>query len=59
MNHMTYLMRDQVRDLVSSLEAPVSPKKKLWNRKKLRSFAEIGAFTLAVLAYLTALSLMT
>ena len=58
MNHMTYLMRDQVRDLVPSLGVPALSKKKSREWKKLRPFAEIGAFVLAVLAYIAALSLM-
>ena len=59
MNHMTYFMRDQVHDLVPSLGVPALPKKKSKEWKKLRSFAEIMAFVLAVLAYIAALSLMT
>ncbi len=59
MNHMTYLMRDQVRDLVPSLDVPMLRKKKSSGWKKLRSLAEIGAFVLAILAYIAALSLMT
>ncbi|WP_456412935.1 hypothetical protein [Thiolapillus sp.] len=59
MNHMTYLMRDQVRDLVPSLGVPALPRKKSRQWRKLRPWVEIGAFVLAVLAYIVALSLMT
>lgn len=58
MNHMTYQMRDQVRDLVPSLGVPVASRKKFRKLKKLRPFVEVGAFILAILAYITALSLM-
>ncbi|WP_419603105.1 hypothetical protein [Thiolapillus sp.] len=59
MNHMTYLMRDQVRDFVPSLGVPALPRKKSRNLKKLRPFLEVGAFVLAVLSYIAALSVMT
>ncbi|HID46695.1 MAG TPA: hypothetical protein EYP34_13190 [Chromatiaceae bacterium] len=58
MNHMTYLMRDQVRDLIPSLGVADLPGKKSRDLKRLRPVLEIGAFILAVLSYIIALSLM-
>lgn len=58
MNHMTYLMRDQVRDLIPSLGTSALMNKKPRDWKKLRPFAEISAFVLAVMAYIAALSLL-
>ncbi|WP_456405946.1 hypothetical protein [Thiolapillus sp.] len=59
MNNMTYLMRDQVRDLIPSLGVrPVVSRKKPLKIKKFRPVMEIGAFILAILTYIIALSLM-
>jgi hypothetical protein len=59
MNHMTYMMRDQVRDFVPNLDLAASRQHRKRQWKKLRPVIEIAAFSLAVSAYIIALSLMT
>ncbi len=59
MNHMNYMMRDQVRDFVPSLDLATARQHKQRQWKKLRPVIEIAAFALAVSAYILALSLMT
>lgn len=48
-----YIMRDQVRDLVPSLMSSPKP----GTVARIREWLQIGVFGLAVLSYITALSL--
>jgi len=58
MNHSTYLMREQVRNLVPTIALNTHRQKRLQQKERLHSFLEVSAFILALLGYIIALSLI-
>jgi len=59
MNYSNYLMRDQAHGLIADLDRTPRGRRQYSKMHRMRSFLEITAFIVAVVSYLTALSLMT